>query len=399
MIMLHSTGTNDVTVLSNVFIDRFMPRAGGEFVKVYIYLLRMLGSPQEAFGLSQMADSLYCTEGDILRALKYWENEKLVSLFYEGNTLTGITLQAPWNQEEAPVAAGTEEHSAIQPTGGFSAQMKNPADSENTAQTSPIGALGSYDMDSNPVTDSNTRELSSPATVPSKSLSESRHLTPDRVKELKQNEDIVQLLYIAEQYLGKTLTPTETRKILFFYDELHMSVDLIDYLIEYCVGRDHRSIRYIETVALAWKEEGITTVEMAKDSTSRYSKEYFTVLKAMGITNRNPADTEIALINTWTKEYGFTMDLIQEACSRTVLQTGQPSFPYTDKILQSWNKKKIRTLEDVRLQDAQHQKRKLEKTASKPAQQPKATNRFNNFHQRDYDFAEYEKRLLNNTNN
>ena len=54
-----------------------------------------------------------------------------------------------------------------------------------------------------------------------------------------------------------------------------MSVDLIDYLIEYCVGRDHRSIRYIETVAMAWREEGITTVEMAKDSTSRYSKEYF----------------------------------------------------------------------------------------------------------------------------
>ena len=70
----------------------------------------------------------------------------------------------------------------------------------------------------------------------SKPLSETKALTPDRVKELKQNEDIIQLLYIAEQYLGKTLTPTETRKILFFYDELHMSVDLIDYLIEYCVS-------------------------------------------------------------------------------------------------------------------------------------------------------------------
>ncbi len=169
------------------------------------------------------------------------------------------------------------------------------------------------------------------------------------MKELKQNEDIIQLLYIAEQYLGKTLTPTETRKILFFYDELHMSVDLIDYLIEYCVGRDHRSIRYIETVAMAWKEEGITTVEMAKDSTSRYSKEYFSVLKAMGITNRNPSDAEISLINTWTRDYGFAMELIQEACSRTVLQTGQPSFPYADKILQRWKDKNIRTLGDVRL--------------------------------------------------
>lgn len=59
------------------------------------------------------------------------------------------------------------------------------------------------------------------------------------------------------------------------------------------------------------------------------------------------------------------MELIQEACSRTVLQTGQPSFPYADKILQRWKDKNIRTLGDVRLQDAQHQKRKLEKQCRK----------------------------------
>ena len=98
MIRLHSTGLNDATILSNIFIDRFMPKANGEFVKVYIYLLRMLGRPEEAFGLSQMADSLFCTEGDILRALKYWESEKLITLLYEEAELTGITLQAPWNE-------------------------------------------------------------------------------------------------------------------------------------------------------------------------------------------------------------------------------------------------------------------------------------------------------------
>lgn len=100
MIRLHSTGLNDATILSNIFIDRFMPKANGEFVKVYIYLLRMLGRPEEAFGLSQMADSLFCTEGDILRALKYWESEKLVTLLYEEAELTGITLQAPWNEAD-----------------------------------------------------------------------------------------------------------------------------------------------------------------------------------------------------------------------------------------------------------------------------------------------------------
>ena len=360
LISLQNSSELEVTILSNRFIDNFMPRANGEFVKVYIYLLRLLSDTSVPFSLEQMADHFFCTERDIIRALKYWEKEKLLTLTYRNNEdIADIILNVP------PV--------------------------KSAASDTPVSAA--------PVTKTETQTSSAPAQPVKQTTRSATALSPDRVKELKQNDEIVQLLYIAEQYLGKTLTPTEMKKILFFYDELHMSVDLIDYLIEYCVGRDHRSIRYIETVAMAWKEEGITTVEMAKDSTSRYSKEYFTVLKAMGITNRNPADTEIALINTWTKEYGFTMDLIQEACSRTVLQTGQPSFPYADKILQSWSKKKIRTLEDVRLQDAQHQKRKLEKAAKTPAPLPKATNRFNNFHQRDYDFAEYEKKLLNNSTN
>lgn len=60
--------------------------------------------------------------------------------------------------------------------------------------------------------------------------------------------------------------------------------------------------------------------------------------------------------------------------------------------------KNVKTLADVRLLDAAHQKKKLEKAAEKkrtPAPKPAASNRFNNFHQRTYDFSEYEKKLLN----
>ena len=398
MIALYSQGLCEVTALSNYFIDHFMPKANGEFVKVYIYLLRTLGAPQFPLSLSQMADTFSCTEGDILRALKYWEGEKLLSLLYEGNQLSGISLLDPaYSQMQASphfsmTAPGFQETSAAadQPSQAFSSSYSSQSDP--TAYAAPSATQAYKDGQSDALTVG--ADSKNPAGQPVMATADTKPLTADRVKELKQNDEIVQLLYIAEQYLGKTLTPTETRKILFFYDELHMSVDLIDYLIEYCVGRDHRSIRYIETVAMAWKEAGITTVEMAKESTARYAKEYFSVLKSMGITNRNPVDTEIALINTWMKEYGFTLDLIQEACSRTVLQTGQPSFQYADKILQSWKKKEIRSLEDVRLQDAQHQKRRQEKAAARPAA-PKAPNRFNNFHQRDYDFTEYEKKLLN----
>ena len=243
MITLHNTSHPEVTILSNTFIDNYMPEANGEFVKVYIYLLRALSSAPVSFSLEQMADRLLCTERDILRALKYWAKQELLTLdFTDNNKLCGIALLSP---------SGTSSDTAAAEISGTS----EPVSAEASAK-------------------------------PSSARPEA--LTPERVSELKQNEDIIQLLYVAEQYLGKTLSPTEVQKLLFFYDGLGMSVDLIDYLIEYCVGHNHKSIRYIEKVALAWAEEGITSVEEAKQSGSRYNKDYFSILKALGITNRNP---------------------------------------------------------------------------------------------------------------
>lgn len=372
LISLKNSSESEVTVLSNRFIDNFMPRANGEFVKVYIYLLRVVSAAPSSFNLEDMADRLLCTDRDISRALKYWEAEKLISLTYTADQqLSGITLLEPGD-------AGQLE-SSVSSEGAFS----------NRTASAFASAIG---------TDSVSAASSSPAPAQTNANAASR-LTPDRVKELKQNEEVSQLLYIAEQYLCKTLTPTEMQKILYFYDELKMSADLIEYLVEYCVSRGRKSMRYIETVALAWFKDGVTTVEMAREASSRFSKDYYTILKAMGISGRNPVENEITYIDTWRKTYGFDLELIQEACSRTVLTTGQPSFQYADKILSGWKKKNVHTLEDIRLLDAEHKKRQLEKSVSRqkqPAKQPQTNNRFNNFHQRDYDFAEYEKRLLNN---
>lgn len=367
LISLKNSSESEVTVLSNRFIDNFMPRANGEFVKVYIYLLRVVSASPSSFNLEDMADRLLCTDRDISRALKYWEAEKLISLTYTADQqLSGITLLEPGDAGQLESSVSSEEAFSSGTASAFTSSAGTDSVSAAPAQTNANAAS---------------------------------RLTPDRVKELKQNEEVSQLLYIAEQYLCKTLTPTEMQKILYFYDELKMSADLIEYLVEYCVSRGRKSMRYIETVALAWFKDGVTTVEMAREASSRFSRDYYTILKAMGISGRNPVENEITYIDTWRKTYGFDLELIQEACSRTVLTTGQPSFQYADKILSGWKKKNVHTLEDIRLLDAEHKKRQLEKSVSRqkqPAKQPQANNRFNNFHQRDYDFAEYEKRLLNN---
>ena len=395
LISLQNSSELEVTILSNRFIDNFMPRANGEFVKVYIYLLRAVSSSPSSFSLEHMADRLFCTERDIFRALKYWEGEKILSLTYTTDRqLSGITLLEPFADAGHMESSASSEN--IFSTAGTSS---SPVSAQMAAGISqPVALTGSAPKNVS-LSSSNSAVSSGTSSELSTSADYIHSLTPDHISELKQNEEVSQLLYIAEQYLAKTLTPTEMQKIFFFYDELHMSADLIEYLVEYCVSRGRKSMRYIETVALAWTRDGVTTVEMASDASSLFSKDYYTILKAMGISGRNPVENEISYIDTWRKTYGFDLELIQEACSRTVLSTGQPSFQYADKILSGWKKKNVHTLEDVRLLDAEHKKRQLEKAVSRkkqPAAQSQSNNRFNNFHQRDYDFTEYEKRLLNN---
>ena len=40
-------------------------------------------------------------------------------------------------------------------------------------------------------------------------------------------------------------------------------------------------------------------------------------------------------------EYGFTDEVVQDACNRTLLATSRPSFEYADKILTEWHRQGV----------------------------------------------------------
>lgn len=366
-ITIQSSLPREVTMIPNVFLDHYMPSANGEFVKIYLYLLRITSRQEASMSLSAIADTLDCTEKDIVRALKYWSKVGIMKLSFDAHKKLS-------------------QVSFVDLTAGIPLQEDTAA----TAEPAPAVAAIPEKTESTTASPTTAQESTSPLEKPEK---KKNTLTPDRIKQLKENEEVIQLLYIAEQYLGRTLSPTDTNRILYFYEDLHFSFDLIEYLIEYCVSKGSCSMRYIETVALSWAQEGVTTVKDAKEQTSLYNKNYFLILKSLGIKNRNPVDTETAIMDVWMNDYSFTMDIITEACNRTVMQTGQPSFQYADKILQDWFKKGVKHLQDIERLDEEH-KKKAAKSSAKPSQE-KNGNKFNNFHQRDYNFDELEKHILN----
>ena len=213
-------------------------------------------------------------------------------------------------------------------------------------------------------------------------------------KAFKENNEVKQLLFVCEQYMSKQLTRTDIETLLYFYDQLHFSTDLIEYLVEYSVSKNKKSMRYMETVALEWHKKGIKTVEEAKLDSKPYAKECYQVLKALGINNHDPLPSEITYVDRWMKEYGFTIDIILEACNRTIMQIHKPSFEYADGILKSWKSKGVHHLADIERLSNEHKSR----TADKPSQQKSGkpfTTRFHEFEPHNYASGELDKFFIN----
>ena len=172
----------DSTLIENEFIDQHMVDANGEFVKVYLFLLRHLHNPCMPLTISTIADFLQNTEKDILRALNYWQKEGLLGIEYDASgNISGITMG--------------------------SMSVEEPSIEESSVETIP-----------EPV----------PAKVIASAPSE-----PTNIEPFRNRKELKSLLFVAEQYLGKTLSPKDIETINYFYDGLHFSADLVEYLACY----------------------------------------------------------------------------------------------------------------------------------------------------------------------
>ena len=406
-----------VTVVKNAFIDQYMPQANGEFVKVYLYLLRCANTGRD-LSLSSIADALEHTDKDIQRALSYWEKQDLIHIkAAPGGVIHSITFSdLPSASDEPEMRSAAFSDASAADTGRASGSYLN--NSRSVAAETAVSGDSFYASENSRISRTKTPGTSGKDSL-SGAASTGTSLSPaassrggqgaaasagtpaapsrDRIAALAGQKDVRQIFFVAEQYLKRPLTSAEQEDFVYYYDTLKFSSDLIIYLLEYCISKGSFSRHYMRKVALGWAESGVTTVAQAKQESNLYNKNYFTILNTFGIKGRSPAGPEIEIMSRWFNEYDFTLDIIVEACNRTIRQIHQPSFEYANKILRQWNKNGVSSLDDVKRLDqirTEEQQRRAEqkKADSQPAKS--SGNRFNNFTQREYDYSQLEKQLL-----
>ena len=372
-LILSTESSEEYTSVSNIFISEYVPGANGEFVKVYLYLLHLMSLRSNNISISLLADTFNQTEADIMRALRYWDSLDVISLSFNGpgNGLSNIVLRD------------------IKHTGQAANAMADPI----AAESASVNSTSSYQTETVRAAKPDIKQTEVIYTADPSKVSYSK----EQLNGFLANDNFSMLLFVIEQYMGRPLSTKETNSIVYFYDGLKLSTDLIEYLFEYCVEHNKKSINYIEKVALSWASKNIHTIAEAKEETSNHTDYVYQIMKAFGLSNREPAQHEKAMIAKWADTYCFDTDMIIEACNRTIKAIHQPSFEYADTILANWKNSNVSSLEDVKKADAAYAAGNNIKPKQTASSKP-ANNRFNNFQQRDKKSDDWYNSLLSNNN-
>ncbi len=308
---LNSEDSEAKTILSNIFIDDYMPEADGYAVKLYLYLLRCQQANRD-FSIPDIADKLNFTDNDVKRGINYWIRKGLL-------------------------------------------QMDNDETGKTPSLT--LRTLTRRDEPAKPAAGRNFQLLKSSSDISDDHPSAGTSLTKEELDAAMTDPDYAMVLKTAENFFKRTLSNDDIDAFLRIYKDIfHNSdapLDLCICLIKECSKdlenhKERTKPAYYIKIALNWANNGVRTPE----DIDRYNTEFFfgpKLLRALGIRNRNmTTDVENRFIEEWRTKYNYSDEVMIAACERAVTHKGSATgFGYVNGILKSWYEKGIRTIEDV----------------------------------------------------
>ncbi|MCI7767582.1 MAG: DnaD domain protein [Oscillospiraceae bacterium] len=261
--------------------------ASGKAVKVLVYFMKYRSLPERP-------EDIGVTAEDAEDALSYWEQ-------------LGILKKAGSETVQTPKPASENDAKPCEPV-----RIIAPPPEPKAAEKKPV-------------------------------IKSVKALLPTEIAErIEQSEEIAFLFRSAEQSLGRVLTFDDQRTILWFYDHLGMSADIIIMLIAYCCSVGRGNMGKIEKIAVEWHEKNITTHEQAENEILSMQKAFSFEGKVQSRLKLQSklTDSQKKYIDSWSG-MDITIDMVELAYDKTVDGIGKPSFNYMDKILRKWHENGI----------------------------------------------------------
>ena len=241
------------TYIPNAFIDTYMPEANGSFVKVYLYLLRQMGTATPVLTIEMMADMLSNTEADILRALRYWKKQGLLEIEEKDGEITHLCLLPLESSQAAPEPFSGPV--SMSPVSGTALSEISASAERTTTENMPSEPARIDSAAGQPTVSEPSTVRTASASAVTRELPPRQNYTPLMAEALKKDLEINSCLNSVESLLGTTMSDAHMQLILYLMSDLGFSRELILTLYETALARDKRSSRYIEAIALDWAKK------------------------------------------------------------------------------------------------------------------------------------------------
>ncbi len=193
------------------------------------------------------------------------------------------------------------------------------------------------------------------------------YTTEDIANAIKNDTEFKHLVSYTEHTIGELLNASKTMSLLYLYDTLGMQCDVIMGVIAHCVEQGKKSIKYIEKAASGIHNDGVVTYKELESyyAQKRRFSDYETFVKRIiGASDRAFTPKEAKLVSTWANEYKTPKELVEYAYELTISGISKPSISYMGKIIETWHKDQIDSLDKAKALKEKQSTQKKEQSKS-----------------------------------
>jgi len=338
------------------FLLQFMPKAHPLYNMVYMYGYTLYFLNQSSSN-QNISSKLGMLESDVIRAWEYWNEVGLIRIIDRKN----------FNE--------------------FSIQFLKAAYSSSVIENKQKGAISTEDS-------AEAIETYLQGEVPTFEPIEPNKYRSELIKENALPE-VKQIIQLAEKELGP-LNEFKANIILGFHFDYGLPTEVIQALFQYCKLRKKLSISYIEKVAISWAKLKIDSLEKL----DLYQREFgekanfiFKIQSAIGIPRDGTYTKEEDVIyDRWTREYGYTLDMIKLASTKAVQTGHKGNLHYIDGIIKNWYKHGVRIQNDVeKVEQAIQQSFKKQQSSTNSKLNTSKSTTLKNFEEEQINYEEVMK--------
>jgi len=165
-----------------------------------------------------------------------------------------------------------------------------------------------------------------------------------------------------QQIMGKIFSSGEASSLIGAVKYLGVDTDYMALLCSFAAKHGKKSVRYVEKMALNLFDEGLSTYTQLEERLkilNRTEEMKPEIRRIFGLGERAFTTKEKRIIESWCDgDEPIPMELIVKAYEITVTNTGKPSLPYANSILESWRGAGYRTVAEVDEATAEYKRSK-----------------------------------------